>query len=345
MERILLVNFAECPENLHFEQAFIRALRRRGGAKLDILHDFDFPYTFIKKLPVPGGRRIKYSGARTFEGELRKDYSRLVILDFPKRKRCALPFIKLVRELKAGKKFFLANHLIPMPGQNFTADAARRFKLFAGFNGASILESDDTVLWRPLGFDELKLFKRNYAVDCAYYRPEKVQPGNYVFSAGSAGRDFSALAGAAKKTGLPVKIFSDAKIALPGKFKGICEVFLLAKNLHNLKEALLGSKLVVLPIENGYINEAAGNSIIFIAMACGVPVLARRTRYMARYIKEGANGFMYNTLSARNLEAGIKKIIALTPAGLFRLRRKARKTVLEKASLDRFCSSFLGKFI
>ena len=345
MKNILLVNFAECPENLHFEQAFIRALRRRRGIGLDILHDFDFPYTFIEKLPVPLGRRIKYSGAQTLEGELRKAYSSLVILDFPKRKRCALPFIKLARELKAEKRFFLANHLIPMPGQNFTADAARRFKLFAGFNGASILESDDSGLWRALGFDEQKLFKRNYAVDCAYYSPQKARSGNYIFSAGSAGRDFPALAGAAKKTGLPVKIFSDAKIVLPDKFKGICEVFLLAKNLHNLKAALLGSKLVVLPIENGYINEAAGNSIIFIAMACGVPVLSRRTPYMARYIKDGVNGFLYNTLSARNLETGIKKIISLTPAELSRLGREARKTVLEKASLDRFCSTSLRKFI
>ncbi|HAH31653.1 MAG TPA: hypothetical protein DCL44_05000 [Elusimicrobia bacterium] len=345
MGKILLVNFAECPENLHFEQAFIRALRRRGGAGLDILHDFDFPYSFIGKLPVPGGRRIKYSGMQTLAGELSKAYSRLVILDFPKRKRCALPFIKLVRELKAGKKFFIANHLIPMSGQNFTTDAARRFKLFSSFNGASILEADDAGLWRGLGFDELNLFKRNYAVDCDYYRPQQTQPGKYIFSAGSAGRDFPALAAAARKSGLPVKIFSDAKITLPEKFKGICEVFLLAKNLHNLKAALVGAKLVALPIEDGHTNESAGNSIIFIAMACGRPVITRRTPYMERYIKEGVNGVLYDRLSSSGLEAGIKKIAALTPAGLKRLGLAARRTVLQKASLDNFCSSFIKKLI
>ena len=114
--KILLVNFLECPENLHFEQAFIRALKKCPRAGLDIIHDFRFPYDFIEKLPPPGGRRMKYAGLEALQLGLRSSYDLLVTLDFPKRKACAAPFLRLLRDLPCGKKIFIANHLIPMPG-------------------------------------------------------------------------------------------------------------------------------------------------------------------------------------------------------------------------------------
>jgi len=62
VKNILLANFHESPENLHFEQALIRAVRKTKGLVLDIIHDFDSDYGFIGESVPPGGKRLKYSG-------------------------------------------------------------------------------------------------------------------------------------------------------------------------------------------------------------------------------------------------------------------------------------------
>ncbi|MDD2805011.1 MAG: glycosyltransferase [Elusimicrobiales bacterium] len=340
MKKILLANFAECPENLHFERAFIRALAGRK-VSLDIVHDFDFDYKFIGAQTPPGGRRLKYSGLAALKRETAGKYDLLVLLDFPKRARCAPAFLWLAREAHAAKKIYIANHLIPMPGHNFTADLARRYKALAGLTAGYMLEFDDWELWGAMGLEGERLLRRGYATDCGYYKPLPGPAGAYVFSAGSAGREFDALAAGVKNTGLGLKIFSDAK---PAKLPRGAQFLPLAKNLHNLKAAAAGARAVVIPVKDGHINEAAGNSIAFLAMALGRPVLTKKTPYMERVIKDGVNGFFYNSLTPLNLARGLNRILALTPAKQKKLAAAARKTILQKASLDRFCKEFVRKF-
>jgi len=340
VKKILLANFAECPENLHFERAFIRALAGKK-VSLDIVHDFDFDYKFIGAQTPPGGRRFKYSGLAALKRETAGKYDLLVLLDFPKRARCAPAFLWLAREADAAKKVYIANHLIPMPGHNFTADLARRYKALAGLTAGYMLEFDDWELWGAMGLEGERLLRRGYATDCEYYKPLPGPAGTYVFSAGSAGREFDALAAGVKNTGLGLKIFSDAK---PDKLPRGVEFLPLAKNLHNLKAAAAGARAVVIPVKDAHINEAAGNSIAFLAMALGRPVLTKKTPYMERVIKDGENGFFYNSLTPLNLARGLNRILALTPAKQKKLAAAARKTILQKASLDRFCGEFTRKF-
>jgi hypothetical protein len=341
VKKILLANFAECPENLHFERAFIRALAGRK-VSLDIIHDFDFDYKFIGAQTPAGGRRIKYSGLAALKREAAGRYDLLVLLDFPKRARCAPAFFWLAREADAAKKVYVANHLIPMPGHNFTADLARRYKALGALAAGYMLEFDDKGLWGAMGLEGERLLRRGYATDCEYYKPLRGPAGAYVFSAGSAGREFDALAAGVKNTGLGLKIFSDAK---PDKLPRGAQFLPLAKNLHNLKAAAAGARAVVIPVKDGHINEAAGNSIAFLAMALGRPVLTKKTPYMERVIKDGVNGFFYSSLTPLSIARGLNRILALSPARLKRVSAEARRTILQKASLDRFCGEFVRKFI
>jgi len=336
VKRVLLVNFAECPENLHFERALARAAVRRRGLALDVLHDFDYHYDFLGAPEPLSGRRVKYSGAAGLGG-LCPRYDRVLLLDFPKRARCSVPFLRLAGGA-LGRPVFVANHLNPMAGHNFTADLARRLKPLAGITSGYILESDDKRLWMEMGLAPERVRKRGYAVDCAYYRPQAASSAGYVFSAGSAGRDFGALAAGARRAGLGLKIFSDSK---PGA--GLCgaEFLPLARNLHNLRAVAAGALAVVIPLEDGYINQAGGNSIAFLSMAMGRPVLTRRTAYMEGIIKDGVNGFFYDKLSPAAVEKGLRRIRALSPAALGRLGSAARKVILARASLDRFCAGLL----
>jgi hypothetical protein len=340
MKRLLLVNFAECPENLHFERAFARAVGRRRGLALDVLHDFDYAYDFIGAPVPPGGRRLRCAGLEAVKKTCAR-YDKIVLLDFPKRARCAPAFLWLARQAPAAEKIFIANHLIPMPGHNFTADLVRKYAALGGLSAGYMLQFDDRGLWREMGLSGKRLLRRGYASDCVYYAPTGAEAGGYAFSAGSAGRDYRALAAGARQAGYGLKIFSDAK---PGRLPREVEFSPLARNLHNLKDAVERAKAVVIPVSDAHINEAAGNSIAFLSMAMGRPVLARRTPYMARFIKEGVNGFFYVKLSPASVAAGLRRIAALPPARLRRIGAAARRTVLARASLDRFCAGFLRRF-
>jgi len=340
VKKILLANFAECPENLHFERAYIRALAGRK-VSLDIVHDFDFDYKFIGAQVPPCGRRFKYSGLAALKRAVRGPYDLLVLLDFPKRARCAPAFLWLARDLAAAKKIYIANHLIPMPGHNMTADLARRFLALEGMTAGYMLEFDDKGLWANMGLTGERLLRRGYATDCEYYKPLPAGAMDYVFSAGSAGREFDALAAGVKNTGLGLKIFSDAK---PDKLPSGAQFLPLAKNLHNLKAAAAGARAVVIPVKDGHINEAAGNSIAFLSMALGRPVLTKRTPYMERFIKDGVNGFFYSSLTPLTVARGLNRILSLPPSKLKALSAAARRTILRSASLDRFCGEFVRKF-
>lgn len=337
MKRLLLANFAECPENLHFERAFVRAAAARKF-KLDIIHDFDYHYDFLGALPPPGGRRFKYAGPESLAG-CAGAYDLLVLLDFPKRARCAQAFLRLARGA-ALKKIFVANHLLPVPGHNFTADLCRRLKALAAVDAGCVLAFDDAGLWGELGLSRDKLTGRGYSTDCEYYAPQNSAAGDYVFSAGSAGRDFKALAAGVKACGLDLKIFSDSK----EKAGAGVEFLPLAKNLHNLRAAAAGARAVVIPVSDDHINSAAGNSIAFLSMALGRPVLTRRTPYMEQFITDGKNGFLYKNLSAGSITRGLRRIGALSPARQLALGKAARSTILRRASLDRFCAAFLKQF-
>jgi glycosyltransferase involved in cell wall biosynthesis len=332
--KILLANFAECPENLHFEQALIRALRRRKNVRLDIVHDFRFPYSFIEReAPPGGGRRLHCTGLTALKRAVSGPYDRLISLDFPKRKACAAPFLWLAKELPCSDKIFIANHLLPMPGHNPTADIARRLGLLGAFGRIVTLEFDDKELWLELGARRERIAERGYAVDCRYYTPGG-SPGDYIFTAGSAGRDFTAPALAAKRAGLRLKVFSDSAMPqLPPEVRASVSACPLSRNLHNLRQAIRESRAVVIPVSDKHINEAAGNSIAFLAMACGRPVIIKRTPYFERFIKDGVNGFFYSSLSPLSLARQLNRVLAMTPAASRRLARAARASVLKRASL------------
>ncbi|HNT98262.1 MAG TPA: glycosyltransferase [Elusimicrobiales bacterium] len=342
MQRILLVNFAECPENLHLEQAFIAAAARSRGVRLDVLHDQDFHYSFIPQPANRRGFRRRFQGDAASKPLLRARFDALIALDFPKRRRCAPFFCRLFAEGAAKRKYFLANHLVPSPGHNFTADLFRRAKLLSRAAATWILEYDDPPLWGELGAAPEAVVRRPYCVDTGYYTPAPRPPrGGYIFSGGSAGREFAALSAAAASCGLPLKVRSDMPAPAGSALSGAAwEPF--SPNLNTLVETLRGCALAVLPVSDGFINEAAGNSIAFMAMSCGRPVLVRDTPYMRRYINDGVNGFLYGRLEEGVLAADIGRIMALSPARLRALCRRARETMLKRASLSALAASVLS---
>ncbi len=341
MKRLLLVNLSDCPENFHFERALVRAAAARPGLALDVLHDFACHYDFIGASRPPGGRRLAAPGLAALKRGWRRPDA-LLLLDFAKRPARAASWLWLACRAPAGARYFVANHLIPQPGQNLAADLALKCRALGGVKAGWMLEFDHRKLWGRLGLAGKALRQRAYACDCGYYRPGRGAAGNYVFSAGSAGRDYAALAAAAAGAGYRLKLLTDSD---PGPLPAGAEALPLSRNLHRLKPLAAGAAAVAVPVGDAYRNESAGNSIAFIGMALGRPVLARRTRYMEKFIKDGANGFLYGRLTPASLAAGLRRIKTLSPAARGRLGAAARRTILEKASMDAFCADLLDRHI
>lgn len=337
--KVLLANLCDSPENLHLERALLSAAARRRNVRVDVMHDFDHDYPFLPA-PPRAGVRAKYTEEAASRA-LSRGYDSFIALDFPKKRRAAVFFSKLFSGAARGRAYFLANHLAPVKGHNFAADLFRRLRLLSRARLAWALEYDDPSLWAGLGLEPVKFFRRPYCVDTGYYSPGRGDgKGGYVLSAGSAGRDFSALEKAAAAAGAELRVRSDSpRPAGFGRLGAAWEPF--SPNLRSLRAELRASRLVALPVAGEFLNEAAGNSIAFMAMACGRPVLARDTVYMRGYIKDGVNGFLYDGRSRTALAAALKRALSRRPPALKVLGLRARKTMLERASLSALAASVL----
>lgn len=343
--KTLFINFAECPENLHFEQTFLRSFKKNEETRFDIVHDFKYPYDFIGQIKNPRGFKKNFSNFKNLKHLISANYDNLIILDFPKRRECSTAFIWLLTKFKAKRKIFISNHLIPAPGHNFTADMTRKLKLFSNLNYLHMLEYDDKFSWPNLGVPKNTIIKRKYAVDCEFYKPQKTQTENYILTAGSAGRDFSHLIKAIKNSPYKLKIFSDSPMPreITNSDKAVWIPF--SKNLHTLKKNILKASFITIPLKKTHVNSAAGNSIAFISMAAGKMVICKKTPYMEKYISDGENGFFYKTLSSISLSKQITRISKLNQKTKGNISKQARKTILKKASLKSLINDLKLKYL
>ncbi|MEA3306430.1 MAG: glycosyltransferase [Elusimicrobiota bacterium] len=331
--KTLFINFGECPENLHLEQTFLKSFKKGENIHFDIVHDFKYGYDFIKPIKNSFGFRKRFFNFNDFKKDISIDYDNLIILDFPKRQQCSAAFLWLLTAFKVKTKIFILNHLIPEKGHNNIADITRKFKLFSNLNYFHMFEYDDRFSWPELGVPKNAVIKRDYAVDCDFYKPRKVKTENYILTAGSTGRDFSKLLQAIEKTSFKLKVFSDSPRPKELENSDKLDWIEFSKNMSKFKEIILKSSFIILPLKTAYINSAAGNSIAFLSMAAGKMVLCKETPYMANFIKDGQNGFFYKTLSLSNLSKQISRISKLSEKTKEDISKKARKTILKKAAL------------
>jgi len=287
--KILFLNFSDCPENVHFECAFAAACRK-SGINLETICDIEnnsFYYSVLEGAKDVSLRK-KYGGMKDFKSVPFGEYDCAFILDFPKRKKCLAPLLWFMKNAPIPKIFAL-NHLLFAQGDNYSCDMARRTKIFSRADIFCRLEYDGKFSWQECGIPKKLILKRKYAIDTSFYGYAGYE-GDYLFSAGSAGRDFETLEKCAQDFKTKLIILSDLR---PPATTGTAEYLVFSANTQKVRELIAGSSLVILPIKKEHKNEAAGNSVIFMAMSMGKLVLTKRTGYMEKYIKDGENGFFY----------------------------------------------------
>jgi len=332
MGSILLINFSESPENILLEQLFVR-ISKKNSVKIDIIHDYANINHYRFKIIKNNGFNHKYFDMKKLLRILNNKYYKLILfIDLPKNKHTFIPYLYLLNKYNKCKyRIFYANHLLPTSNGSIPIyNLMLKKNYFNNFNFLYILEYDNEC--KKILVPNNKLILRNFAVDTYYYSPQKIKNEGYIFSAGDAHRDYNILIKAmGKQYKLKIYMNNFLPIDILKNYPNV-ELINLSKNIFNLKDAILKSNLVVLPVPVKCRNLTYGNSIAFISMALGKIVLCPDNIYYRRYIQDGYNGFLYKRLDEKEIKNKILEIMNISDVLSRKIEKNARKTIVEKAS-------------
>ncbi len=328
---------------MHLESAFVRLFNRGASGTLDIIHNFNYHYNFMNPPRNETGLRAHAAAGGEALAVLRKEYDAALFIDIPIKMHRLLLMVRTLCAAKADKFFFVANHLAPDSAKLRSAKIAEEKKLLARFTAGFLLEFEDLRLWTKMGLPLKRQLLRPYCIDCNYYSPAEGEYGDYIISAGSTGRDFTELFAAVEGTPFNLKIISNSTVTVPPSLRKRVEALPFNNNIARIKDYISASAGAVIPVKDEHQNPTAGMAITFMAMACGKAAVCRKTDWMARYVRNGENGFMYPSLTAKNLRRILLELAALSPEQKTALGAKARKTMLETANLDTNAETITAK--
>jgi glycosyltransferase involved in cell wall biosynthesis len=332
MRSILLINFLECPENILLEQLVVR-IAKENSVEIDIIHDYmNINYYRFKIIKNNGFKHKYYDMKKLLRIVNNKYYKLILFIDLPKNKHTFIPYLYLLNKYNKCKyKIFYANHLLPTSNGSIPIyNLMLKKNYFNNFNFLYVLEYDGE--YKKILVPNNRLILRNFTVDTYYYSPQKVKSEDYIISAGDTHRDYNTLIKAIGKQ-YKLKIYTNnfLPIDILKKYPNV-EWIGLSKNIRDIKDDILKSKLVVIPVPDGIRNLACGNSIAFISMALGKIVLCPDNIYYRRYIQDGYNGFLYKRLDEKEIKNKIMEIMNISNVLIRKMEKNARKTIVEKAS-------------
>lgn len=338
-KKILLANLRDCAANAHLELALLKAAAARGAA-LDVVHAFERDHGLPR--PYAGGFKVKYSGMdnlKTFAGLT--NYSAVLLLDLPYKDETLPPWLWLAFRA-GGAKHFAANDNLLQRGHLFAMDMAEELKVFRAFRTAAVVDQHSFELWGRFGRPG-KFLARPLAVDCEHYAPSGRAAENYVLSFGRAGRDYAALVKAAAlfPPGLKLKLRTDLPVTVPPVLKSRVEVRPEPEDLNKMKALIAGAAVVALPVKKDAGNPGAGLTAALLAMAMGKPPVIGRSPAVARYLKDGADAFLYSSPAPEKIAAAVKRAVAAGPAA----GAAARRSALARFDLNVFARELLGRIL
>lgn len=131
------------------------------------------------------------------------------------------------------------------------------------------------------------------------------EPGAYVFSGGSAGRDFATLVEAVRGTDISVKIVTfgpDALGAAPPNVS-VCGPVPVQEFLARLA----GAVAVAVPLES--FESPHGQTTLVQALALGKPVAATRSIGVVDYVEDGEEGYLVEAGDVPGLRAALRRLV------------------------------------
>lgn len=324
---ILILNFHEAPENYHLEQTIVKNALKFNHS-IEVIHNFKNDYS---KLDTSTPYKRRHFKSIT----VLKKYDCIISIDLPWNLTQDSVFYLKVLKQKNAKKLLVTNHLLPLKGESKFYDYANDKGLLNLFKYIYIYDFEDAANYPNVNRN--KIIKRKYYIDTDYYRPSNTAEKNKkftIFFAGVKGRNYEKLIKSITgNMNLLIITNSNIKSSKPN-----VKILNFNKNIFNLKHYLSKSTLTILPVDEEELNPTAGIAIAFMSMAMGKPAVIRKNDYLSQYIKHEYNGFFYKKLSEL-LE--LLKYIYQNRDKLKLIGQNARKTVIQKASLNKFTREIL----
>ncbi|MCM2266699.1 MAG: hypothetical protein NDI60_02870 [Elusimicrobiales bacterium] len=343
--KVLLVSLRPSAANARLETALAGALAAaRRDCCVDMVHHRKEEAADAFGKIAHAGFCLKYRGIADLKRFVqRTNYDAVIFLDLPYGEEEFLPWAWLCLRGPADGKHFLANDTVLPPGHLFAQDLARKARLLGEFSTACVLKDRAAGGWAALGKPAGGLVERFFAVDCSYFSPQSPAAGaGYIFSCGSAGRDFGALLRAYARSGMEkgLKIYTAQPPAIPAELKKKVEIIPCDHGASRMKELIAGAAFMVIPVTESRLNPCAGISSALLGMAMGKPVLTRGNRAIHEYIRDGVSGFTYGGKTEEGLAAGFRRIAAQKDKERLAMQRAARKAVLTRNDLKAFCERY-----
>lgn len=176
-----------------------------------------------------------------------------------------------------------------------------------------------------------------FAIDDAFFRSQPAPlDGGYVLAVGDdISRDYPTLIEACRQAGVPLKLRSNAKFAMPDDVAHVSFVGRLSyKELRTLYEE---ATLVVVPLKPA--DYPGGITAIYEAMAMSKPLLASRTTMTAGLVRHDEEGVLVTPGDPAELAAALSRLWG-DPATRASMGTAARQRLERDFSHDRYIERF-----
>ena len=176
-----------------------------------------------------------------------------------------------------------------------------------------------------------------FAIDDEFFRSmsEHVEQ-RYVLAVGDdVSRDYTTLIEACRLAGLPLKLRSNAKFALPDNTEHVS--FVNRLSYHELRDLYDNATIVVVPLTPA--DYPSGITAVYEAMAMGKPLVVTRTGMTADFIRHNEDGMFVNPKDAAGLGETLLSLWQ-DPSKRCLLGRAARQRLERDFSYEQYIQRF-----
>ena len=111
---------------------------------------------------------------------------------------------------------------------------------------------------------------------------------------------------------------------------------------NKVQDTLKSADLLVAPCKVAEDGDMDGfPTVIFEAMASGIPILTTKVSAIPEIIRDGQNGFITNPNSPKEFAEKIKQISDLSNEDLFEITKKAQEDVLNISSVEKTMNKYI----
>jgi glycosyltransferase involved in cell wall biosynthesis len=247
--------------------------------------------------------------------------------------RSAIPLAMLLLLARNKKPHFLISHHISSPRKTLLFRVWPLHRTFSHLIFVSRAQADFAVRRMGIPSDRVDFVYDN--VDQNFFRPERLEGGDYVLAVGQEQRDYQSLTKALVGTGIKLVIVASSPWSLyPVKIGKISEDNVqVVRNLtfRELRSLYAQARIVVIPLHPN--NYAAGVNALLEGMSMGRPVVTSFTAGTRDYVSNGETG---RFCPPHDPEALKERILSLWDdvKARRRLGENGRRAVEERMNLD-----------